>query len=176
MIRESKRADLVNRLADHVLAHGIAGASLRPLAAAVGTSDRMLLYYFEDKAALMATVLEEVAQRMTVLLDAHCGSTPLPRAQLEARLLGLLLGERAWPFMKLWLEIASLAAGGDPVFRTVGEAVGRGFLSWGAAQLSCPDEALRGSEAARLMMTIEGGVLLKSLGMEDVVAGVIGAD
>ena len=44
-----KRAALIDKLADHVLADGLLHASLRPLAKAVGTSDRMLLYYFKDK-------------------------------------------------------------------------------------------------------------------------------
>ena len=164
MTRENlRKAVLVERLADHVLARGLGGASLRPLAAAVGTSDRMLLYYFPDKASLIAAVLGEIATRMTALLAAHVAPTPLPRSALEARLLPLLLDDVAWPYMALWLEIASLAARGDPAFREVGERIGRGFLAWGAAQLD------NSEDAGLLMMTIEGAVLLKSLGMEDVV-------
>lgn len=164
MTRElNRKAELVSRLADHVLARGLGGASLRPLAAAVGTSDRMLLYYFPDKASLIAAILEEVATRMTTLLAAHVAPAALPRSALEARLLPLMLDDAAWPYMALWLEIASLAARGDPAFREVGESIGRGFLAWGAAQLDNPDEA------GRLMMTIEGAVLLKSLGMDEVV-------
>lgn len=160
---QSRRAELIDKLADHVLAHGLGAASLRPLAAAVGTSDRMLLYYFPDKAALIAAVLEAVATRMTGLLGATVAPAPLPRDELEARLLPALLDDAFWPYMALWLEIAAQAARGDAACRTVGEAIGRGFLAWGAAQLE------NSEEAGRLMMTIEGAVLLKSLGMADII-------
>ena len=44
---------LLPLLTAHVLAHGLGGASLRPLAKAAGTSDRMLIYHFGTKEALI---------------------------------------------------------------------------------------------------------------------------
>src|SRR3954469_16339193 len=58
MPRETARRDAVAQAAtDYVLEHGLVGLSLRPLAAELGTSDRMLLYHFRDKDDLVATVL-----------------------------------------------------------------------------------------------------------------------
>ncbi|MEV6171382.1 TetR/AcrR family transcriptional regulator [Streptomyces sp. NPDC051954] len=58
MVRNTARRDGLAVLAtDYVLDHGLIGLSLRPLAAAIGTSDRMLLYHFADKDDLVATVL-----------------------------------------------------------------------------------------------------------------------
>ncbi|MFZ9395925.1 MAG: TetR family transcriptional regulator, partial [Erythrobacter sp.] len=55
-MREARlsREILLPRLAAHVLAHGLAGASLRPLARAAGTSARMLIYHFGSKERLIA--------------------------------------------------------------------------------------------------------------------------
>src|SRR3954451_18113224 len=53
----SRRDVLAGAATDYVLENGIIGLSLRPLAAAIGTSDRMLLYHFRDKDDLVATVL-----------------------------------------------------------------------------------------------------------------------
>jgi AcrR family transcriptional regulator len=56
--RETARRDtLADAATDYVLEHGLIGLSLRPLAAALGTSDRMLLYHFDGKDDLVATVL-----------------------------------------------------------------------------------------------------------------------
>ena len=165
--KESRKSDLIHRLADHILAHGMAAASLRPLAAAVGTSDRMLLYYFPDKAALIADVLGEIAGRMTAMLNASCPPKPLPTTALQAHLMPLLSGDATWPYMQLWLEIASLAARGDATCQRVGGAIARGFVAWLSAQIDSPDEALRSNEAVRLLMAIEGAVLLNSLGLGD---------
>jgi len=56
--RETARRDaLAEAATDYVLDHGLIGLSLRPLAAALDTSDRMLLYHFAGKDDLVATVL-----------------------------------------------------------------------------------------------------------------------
>ncbi len=58
MVRNTARREELAALAtDYALDHGLIGLSLRPLAAAIGTSDRMLLYHFADKDDLVATVL-----------------------------------------------------------------------------------------------------------------------
>ena len=45
------------------LEHGLAGLSLRPLAAGVRTSPRMLLYFFGSKEKLISEVLAEIRLR-----------------------------------------------------------------------------------------------------------------
>lgn len=58
MARETgRRAELADAATDYVLDRGLIGLSLRPLAAELGTSDRMLLYHFAGKDDLVATVL-----------------------------------------------------------------------------------------------------------------------
>ena len=165
---EDRRAEILDRLVDHVLAEGLSASSLRPLAQAARISDRMLLYYFKDKAEIIAGVLERVSARLVVVLDDAAAKTPLPLDQLRARLLTVLLDDALWPYMRLWLEIASLAARGDPFYRKVGEQIARGFLAWGAAQLDSPTPAQRSIDAARLLVMTEGMVLLKSVGLDDV--------
>ncbi|MGW2558544.1 TetR/AcrR family transcriptional regulator [Streptomyces sp. NPDC001514] len=53
----AKRRDLLNRVREYVIRNGLADLSLRPLARALGTSDRMLLYYFGTKERLVAEAL-----------------------------------------------------------------------------------------------------------------------
>ena len=165
---EDRRAVLLDKLADHVLAHGLSASSLRPLAKAAGTSDRMLLYYFPDKDALIAAVLDVVAARLVALLDARRAAGPLPLAELKCQLLDIVFADDLWPFMRLWLEMAALAALGDPLFRAVGEQLGRGFLIWSAMQLDSSDETARATEAAQLLVAIEGSLVLRSIGLGDV--------
>src|SRR5680860_471493 len=52
-----RRQVLAEGATNYVLEHGLIDLSLRPLAASLGTSDRMLLYHFKDKSDLVATVL-----------------------------------------------------------------------------------------------------------------------
>lgn len=165
-----RRSDLLDRLADYVLAEGLDAANLRAMARACGTSDRMLLYYFPDKAALLAATLERIAGRVTVMMDAAAPPNPLPAATLRAAMVPMLLDQAMWPYMRVWLALASRAAHGDALCRTVGEALGRGFLGWAEAHIAAEDLATRQRDAAQMLASIEGLVLLKALGLSDVVA------
>jgi AcrR family transcriptional regulator len=167
---EDRRAEILERLADHMLAAGLAGSSLRPLAKAAGTSDRMLLYYFPTKEALVAATLERIAARQAALLEARMDGQLLPVAALRRRLAETLFAPDLWPYMRLWLEVAAAAAGGDEQLRTVSERIARGFLAWGEAQLDLPPGLARTAEAARLLVTLEGMLLLKSFGLADIAA------
>jgi len=59
----TRRDELADAATDYALEHGLIGLSLRPLARALGTSDRMLLYHFEDKDDLVATILRTTSER-----------------------------------------------------------------------------------------------------------------
>jgi len=52
-----KRAALLHAVLEHLHERGVADLSLEPLATEVGTSKRMLLYYFGDRATLIAEAL-----------------------------------------------------------------------------------------------------------------------
>ncbi len=169
--KAQKRADLLETLADHVLRHGIAGSSLRPLAKSAGISDRMLLYYFEDKADLLGSTLTVIASRMHDRLVDHEGP-PRPFDMLLADLAGLIAEEDLRPFMQVWLEMASLAARGDPVCRSTGAQIGQGFLVWIEGQLA-PGADARAGDAARLLATLEGIALLGSFGLDEACNAII---
>jgi len=59
-----RRAKLLKKIVDYMLRHGIVDLSLRPLAAALGTSPRMLLYFFGSKEQLLADALTEGRARL----------------------------------------------------------------------------------------------------------------
>jgi len=57
------RADLLERITDYVAANGLSDLSLRPLADAVESSPRVLLYYFASKEDLIGEVLAQLRGR-----------------------------------------------------------------------------------------------------------------
>jgi AcrR family transcriptional regulator len=166
---EQKRSEIVDRLADHVLAHGLVTANLRPLAKAAGTSDRMLLYYFADKAEIIDATLARIAERMTAALAGQTASKPLPLDALIAHLSTIVLRAEFWPYMCVWLELASRAGRADPNYAPIAAQIGEGFLAWGAMQLDSPNAEARARDAARLLVVIEGMVLVKAIGLNEVV-------
>lgn len=69
-----RRRHLVARATDYVLEHGLIGLSLRPLASALGTSDRMLLYHLGSKDTLIAEIIRESTARSVAELEELPGS------------------------------------------------------------------------------------------------------
>jgi hypothetical protein len=57
---------------------------------------------------------------------------------------------------------------GDAYYRGVGEQIGRGFLDWGKMQLQADSAAQLDIDAARLLVSMEGMLFLKSIGLDDV--------
>ncbi len=165
---EDRRSVILDRLADYVLAEGLEASSLRPLAKAAGTSDRMLLYYFQDKEELMAATLGRVAERLVGILEQKTSTKALPFDKAYAKFSKLVLDDALWPYMCLWLDVASRSARGDALYAATGDAIGRGFLAWGAGQLDCPNARVRKKESAQLLARLEGLIVLKALGLEDV--------
>ena len=65
-----RREELLEQVTDHVLANGLIGLTLRPLAAALGTSDRMLIYHFGSRDALVSAVVEQATSRATAAVSS----------------------------------------------------------------------------------------------------------
>jgi AcrR family transcriptional regulator len=158
------RESLLPLLADHVLAHGLGQASLRPLARAAGTSDRMLLYHFGTKDALIADLLGHLARSYASALDAAlAGERALTRGQALARILKHARGEAMRPFMQLWWEIVAGAARGAEGYLPAAQAMMGELLGWLEGQMPEGDPDPKGG-ARYLLTLIEGTLMLAAIG------------
>lgn len=163
-LRQARRADALNRIADHMLTHGLAPSSLRALAHAAGTSDRMLLYYFADKDELVVAALGVICLRLAELLEAEAPPGKLaPEAALGA-FAAIMRGPAVRPHMRVWLELVSLAARGEEPFRAVAGRIADYFVAWVSGRLDIGVDAERVTVAVRLVATLDGLVLMDSVG------------
>src|SRR5215469_16076428 len=64
------RARLLDQAADYVLSHGLGDVTLRPLARALNTNARMLVYHFGSREGLMREVLSCVREREDARIQA----------------------------------------------------------------------------------------------------------
>ena len=135
----------------------------------------MLLYYFADKDEALALTLQHVAARLADQLDAALPAGPLlPPDVLLGQVWRALKSEGVKPFMRLWLDVAAVAAGGEEPYRTLAGAIADGFLAWVERRLEDGDEPGGGGEAARLLATVEGLLVLDAVGrttLSDLAAG-----
>lgn len=122
MPQETGRREAWTRAAtDYVLREGLIGLSLRPLAASLGTSDRMLLYHFGTKDDLVAAILRESNDRSVERVRAL-----EPSADLRAAVHDLWAAWRSpalEPCSRLYVEAAALGLlGREPYASVVREA------------------------------------------------------
>ncbi|MEU4094219.1 TetR/AcrR family transcriptional regulator [Streptomyces sp. NPDC026673] len=75
----AKRRQLLDQVREYVVGHGLAELSLRPMAKALGTSDRMLLYYFGTKERLVAEALALDANRPILRFGEVLAAVGTPR-------------------------------------------------------------------------------------------------
>src|SRR5215210_24041 len=83
LVSMNKRDDLTEAATDYALTHGLIGLSLRPLAAELGTSDRMLIYHFGSKDELVAAVLANSNDRSMRIIRAMPPSSSVKSAIVE---------------------------------------------------------------------------------------------
>ncbi len=108
----ARRRELLDAAYGWVLTHGLTDMSLRPLAEAIGSSPRVLLYLFGSKDGLVRALLgRSRADQLRVLED-------LPDdAGLAAVARGVwrwLAAEDHRPLLRLWLEAYSRSVVGEP--------------------------------------------------------------
>jgi AcrR family transcriptional regulator len=150
-IDEARRDAVLDAIVGYIARHGIADLSLRPLAKAVGSSPRVLLYYFGSSEQLVARALARMRDRQRALY---------------ATLYDRNAASPAAAYFAVWRAISSPA--GEPLFRLFFEVYGlavqkperyRDFLAatvddWLAAMSDPAARTRRDRDRARATATI----------------------
>jgi AcrR family transcriptional regulator len=107
------RADLLDLVIAEVAEHGLGDRSLRDIAAAIGSSHRMLLYHFGSRQALVASIVHATEQRQRDLMGRLAEQTVDPR-ELVLTLWDHLASEQMRPFVRLFFETLAATSAEDP--------------------------------------------------------------
>jgi AcrR family transcriptional regulator len=162
--RSPARDRTLTKVVEYVAAHGLADASLRDVASAVGTSHRMLNYHFGSREGLVAAIVERIEADQRVLLAALAEQATSP-VDLVRRQWAVLSDPAMWPFVRLFFEATSLALHGRP-----GTA---GFLdtlteSWLPVGLAAAERLGLAADQAEIRL---GVAVLRGLLLDAVAAG-----
>ena len=95
-----RREELLEKAYAFVLEHGLADLSLRPLARAIGSSPRVLLYLFESKDGLVRELLARARQDELAAIQDIEGDLEA----VTATLWEWLAAPEHRPLLVLWLE------------------------------------------------------------------------
>ena len=157
------RENLLAAAVRHALDGGIADLSLRQIAAAIGTSHRMLIYHFGSREGLLVAVTQAVEEQQRAALLEPGATTQDARHAWER-----LSDPSLWPQERLFFELYAYALRGRPGTE--------GFLdgiveSWVAPIAAALVEAGAGEPTARadarLSVAVVRGLLLDLLATGD---------
>jgi AcrR family transcriptional regulator len=142
-LNPARRAKLLSAFVDYLLKNGMSDFSLRPAAAAIGTSARMLLYYFGSKEALLVAAIAEIRKRE----DARFARESR-RVQRGGSIADVALASWRWfagrprgRYLRFFFELYGLAAINPKRFRGFIDRADANYYSTmeqGLAQLGIP--------------------------------------
>jgi AcrR family transcriptional regulator len=154
---------------DYVAHNGITDLSLRQLAAALGTSHRMLIHHFGSKEGLWVAIVHEVERRQRAILAEMI---PAPDVPVEEAMRGWwrhISDPSLWPNERLFYELYGQAIQGRPHTVEMLDGIIEDWLA-PAAEINMalglgPEEA---RAHARLGIAVTRGLLLDLVATRDV--------
>ena len=108
-VDEKHRAELLDRIADYVEAKGLGELSLRPLAKAVSSSPRVLLYYFGSKDDMIVEALACLRARQQAAFARIKAKHAEVPGEACRRIWAALSAPKALKVFRLFLEVYNLA-------------------------------------------------------------------
>jgi AcrR family transcriptional regulator len=163
MTTSQARDHLLAAAVRHALDGGIADLSLRQIAAAIGTSHRMLIYHFGSREGLLVAVTQAVEEQQRAAL-LKSGATALdPRTAWQR-----LSDPAMWPQERLFFELYAYALRGRPGTEGFLDGIVEEWVAPIAAALveAGADEATARA-SARLSVAVTRGLLLDLLATGD---------
>jgi AcrR family transcriptional regulator len=165
-----RREELLERAYQHVLVSGLGGLSLRPLAAAIGSSPRVLLFLFESKDGLVRALLARARADELALLE-RIPSAPqagdLTSTALE--LWGWLSSDDHRGLLRLWTEsyARSLIEPDGPWGGFARQTVEQWLELLGRAQIPSRRRSEAGEAERTFVLALLRGALLDLIATED---------
>lgn len=169
----ARQTELLERAYAYTLQHGLADLSLRPLAAEIGSSPRVLLFLFGTKDGLVRALLARARVDELALLDELRPGDEHAPATLD------VVAERVWawlaapehrPLLTLWVEgYARSLVDPDGPWAGFARATVEDWLCVLAAAQPCEQRDTAAGRAQRsLVLAVLRGALLDLLATGDV--------
>ena len=125
------RKALLAGVADYLLEHGLANLSLRPLAAATGTSARMLVYHFGSKERLIAEAMNEIRTRQQKLAETWIRSRSAASFDEFLKLVwSWVAAAEHEPYLRFFLEVLGRGIGDAEPFAEFSRSTFEDWVSW----------------------------------------------
>ena len=164
----SARERLLAGAIAHVSEHGVGEISLRAMAAALGTSHRMLIYHFGSREGLLIEVIRTVEEQqraaLALILEQETGAPP---ADIMRRMWARVADEALWPNERLFFEVYAQALQGHPHAEPLLDGIVDAWVEPLAALVAPGRPREEARAQARLGVAVVRGLLLDLLATRD---------
>lgn len=140
---------------------GIAGLTFAAVADAVGTSSRMIIYYFPSKNELVTEVMYAVAQDVSDILAPILTRTFADHRELASASWPLLTRPENDATFAVYFEAIGLAAAGTEPYTTDVREILEAWAAWLSESFEGDEESRR--REALATMTLIDGLLVRKL-------------
>jgi AcrR family transcriptional regulator len=158
---DDRRSALIKQIANALLAAGVADIPLRKLAVEIGTSDRMLLYYFADKADLVRSSLDEMSAQLAASLGKRLPKRSSPTTLLNEVITLFASKELSRP-LTVWADLSARGSRGEEPFRAIARSSVHWWVGWLEERLDMEAGSSRRDVAIAILTVIEGVGLLEA--------------
>jgi AcrR family transcriptional regulator len=161
---QTRKEILTDKLVSYLLAHGLSDISLRPLAEALGTSARLLIYHFESKEGLLTQVLDSMQARLRqsfiVLIEQRTARSERPLKLFW----DWAIADENYPYLKLLYELQILAVQNPAAYE---QYLQRNTSNWSALIGAALPEAERTPAMVTLLGAVFDGLFLELMSTGD---------
>jgi AcrR family transcriptional regulator len=155
----SRKTELLDAALHYLLKHGVADASLRPIAAEIGTSARMLMFHFKSKEGLLQEVMQALHARLQGSLVALAQPRPSAKRVAPLRLFwNWATRPENLPYLRLLQEVKVIAMQNPQQF---GPYLKKASGDWHDIALQSMSDSLKSSSLATLCIAVFDGLLLE---------------
>jgi AcrR family transcriptional regulator len=161
----TRKAALLEGLIAYLVRHGVADVSLRPMAAAVGSSARLLIFHFGSKERLLVEVLDEMQARLQrSLAELLASESGVTRAAPLRLFWDWALKDLNFVQLRVLYQLQILAAQDH---KTYGRYLRRNSLNWLEAVQAALKPAQRSSTLATLIVAVFDGLFIEVMSTGD---------
>jgi AcrR family transcriptional regulator len=159
-----RKSLLLESLIAYLVKRGIADVSLRPMAAAVGTSARLLIFHFRSKERLLLEVLGELQSRLQRSLSDLLKEPAATRSAPLRLFWDWALKDANFAQLRVLYQLHILAAQDH---RTYGRYLKRNSLNWLESVQAALQPTQRSPALATLIVAVFDGLFIEVMSTGD---------
>lgn len=159
--RRHSREEILRAAVATAMDLGLAALTYGAVARRLGTSDRMVVYYFRNKTELSTAVLGELGRKLKDAVASTMDERPVTFEVLLARTWPVLATPAGDRIFALFFQVVGLASDGSEPYRSAVRALVMEWADWLEPRIVAPAGCTRRAAALAAIARIDGLLLLR---------------